>query len=334
MGDKNTRTASFSSQITNHPHLGEVITLSSKTNKNNLEVGIAPKLGSNMFSFKVNGLDLITCDTDALALKHDFTGNFVLWPFPNRVKARTYRFDGKVYSLADVAIPKGNAVLVHGLVRDREWTSEAAIISQDRISVLTSVEMDENSPYFSAFPFPSRLILKYVLFHDKVRVEYTVQNLGTTSLPFGFALHPSFSTTLSGAEKTLISLPARTVMEANDELLPTGKNLNVQSLMYKMFDLNQPVPVSCLSLDHVYTDVKEGESFILDHTKQKMRVHFSTSPEFKYDVIYTLEGNKFVCLEPQTCATDAANVGKEYGLLVVEPGDSYQGFIEYTIEFY
>src|SRR5206468_1634032 len=51
----------------------------------NIAVAIAPDLGSNLFRFRVGEYDIIYCEPDLLKQK-DFTGNFVLWPLPNRMR--------------------------------------------------------------------------------------------------------------------------------------------------------------------------------------------------------------------------------------------------------
>ena len=56
-------------------------------------VSIAPELGSNMFRFRVGTNDIIYCDAELLT-KADFTGNFVLWPLPNRVRDKRYVYQG------------------------------------------------------------------------------------------------------------------------------------------------------------------------------------------------------------------------------------------------
>src|ERR687884_643465 len=58
-----------------------------------ITVSIAPDLGSNMFRFRVGEHDLIYCEPNLLKRK-DFTGNFVLWPLPNRVRDKSYMYQG------------------------------------------------------------------------------------------------------------------------------------------------------------------------------------------------------------------------------------------------
>jgi aldose 1-epimerase len=54
-----------------------------------IHVCIAPEFGSNLFRFRVGEHDLIYTDPILLS-KRDYTGTFVLWPFPNRVRAKRY----------------------------------------------------------------------------------------------------------------------------------------------------------------------------------------------------------------------------------------------------
>jgi aldose 1-epimerase len=155
-------------------------------------------------------------------------------------------------------------------------------------------------------------------------------------MPFGFALHPYFST-LSGAADTLVSIPADYVMEADDELLPTGRVLDVRGIMYAMFDLRQPVPIANLKLDHVYTGLHKSESAVIAYRKQGMKLRISASEDFTHMVIYTPPDAPFFCLENQTCSTDAVNLHHKglrelAHLLELRPGESCTGFIEYKVE--
>ena len=218
-----------------------------------LAVGIAPELGSNLFRLRAGTHELIHYDPQAL--RHmDFTGDFVLWPFPNRVRDKRYTYEGQAYSLAEVSRPQGNAVLIHGLVFDRSWQYEQPLATADTASVATYVEINKDAPYYESYPFESRLALTYTLTHSGLTITYQVDNKGTHDLPFGFALHPYFSL-LSGSEETLVELPAEVVMEADDELLPTGRLFDVNKIMYAMYDLRTPIPVGHLKLDHVYTSL-------------------------------------------------------------------------------
>lgn len=332
----------FGARIEVEPEIGSTVISLTYTDtqdpSRSIEVGIAPELGSNMFRFRVGTHDIIYTERDLLK-RMDFTGNFVLWPFPNRIRDKKYTYQGQSYSLAEVTRPQGNAVLIHGLVFDRPWQYEQPVIGPDAASVTTFVEMAPDSPYFASYPFRSRLSLTYMLTSQGVTITYRVENKDTHKLPFGFALHPYFSL-LGSPDETYVQLPAEAVMEADDELLPTGRVFDVNKLMYAMYDLRQPRPLPSLLLDHVYTNLHKQEAAILDYRKLGMQLHLKASDDFTHIVIYAPAGQPFCCIEHQTCSTDAINLHNQgehereiAHLLEVPPGESFTGSLHYTLTF-
>jgi aldose 1-epimerase len=318
-----------------------VISLFYKDGQNplrNMMVSIATDLGSNLFRFRAGDYEIIYSDPNLLK-QQDFTGNFVLWPLPNRVMDKRYVYKGQTYSLAELKRPGGNEVLIHGLVFDRPWQYDMPESQKDSIRVKTYIDITPESPFYQEYPFDSRLSLIYTLTKNSVTITYNVQNNGSKDMPFGFGLHPYFST-LSGKDETLVSIPAKYVMEADDELLPTGRLLDVRGIMYGMFDLREPVPLAHLKLDHVYTGLLEDKHAYIEYRKQAMRLRISSSQEFTHMVIYTApeDDASFFCLENQTCSTDAVNLHNRglqemSHLLELRPGESSSGFIQYMIEY-
>jgi aldose 1-epimerase len=304
----------------------------------NIRVCIAPEYGSNLFRFRVGEHDLIY--TDQLLLKRrDFTGAFVLWPFPNRVREKRYTYQGHSYSLEQVPRPGGYPNLIHGLVFDQPWQFTQPLIEPDSVSVTTYIDINTQSPNFLAFPFESRLSLTYTLAGMTLSVAYQVHNLSARTLPFGFALHPYFST-FADKHDVLLTIPAQAVMEADDELLPTGRIFDVQKVMYAMYDLREPVPVAYLKLDHVFTKLDESMLSILYYPRLGLQLHISTTDDFTHLVIFTPENVPAVCIESQTCSTDAINLYQQGSafreaahLLQVQPGATFNGTLRYSIIF-
>lgn len=279
----------------------------------NITLIIAPEYGSNMVSFKVGKQELIYCDQKLLE-NHDFTGNFVLWPFPNRVRNRCCQFNHRQYSLTNVSVPRGNFPLIHGLVRDEIWQFTAL-----NNTLTTGINITPKSRYWDCWPWSSRLTLKYTLKTDSVRIAYAVANFAKTELGFGFALHPLFKNVKS------IKIPAKYVMEADADLLPTGKLLPA--------NLNQLTSVVKLNLDHVFTGLTGNQQINFNHGR---RLTIKTSSDFTHCVVYTAEKEKFICVESQTCSTDAHNLDSQgltslAHLIRVKPGGIHHGWIEYQI---
>lgn len=299
-------------------------------------VCIAPEYGSNLFRFCVGKHDLIYTDHELLT-KRDFTGTFVLWPFPNRVRDKRYNYQGQRYSLENVYRPGGYPTLIHGLVFDRPWKYTQPVIGPDAVSVTTYVDINTESPYYPAYPFDSRLSLTYTLSETELTVTYQVHNQSARTLPFGFALHPYFST-FADKHDVSISIPAQAVMEADDEMLPTGRIFDVNKVMYAMYDLREPVPVDFLKLDHVYTRLNKQALSIVDYKTLALQLHISATDDFTHAVIFTPQQAPSFCIEYQTCSTDAINLHHQgtalreaAHLLEVQPDATFSGTLRYNI---
>src|SRR5207248_3053871 len=128
--------------------------------------------------FRVGEYDLIYCEPDLLKQK-DFTGNFVLWPLPNRMRDKRYIYEDQSYSLEELKRPQGNNVLIHGLVFDRPWQYEQPLVGQDSATVKTYIDIGPESPFYQGYPFASRLSLTYTLTKNSVTITYNVQNKGS-----------------------------------------------------------------------------------------------------------------------------------------------------------
>jgi aldose 1-epimerase len=301
-------------------------------------VCIAPEFGSNLFRFRASEHELIYTD-QVLLKKRDFTGTFVLWPFPNRVRDKRYTYQGQRYSLENVHRPGGYPTLIHGLVFDRPWHYSQPVIRPDAVSVTTYIDINADTPYYTAYPFDSRLSLTYTLSGTELTVTYQVHNKSARTLPFGFALHPYFST-FADKHDVSISIPAQAVMEADDEMLPTGRIFDVNEVMYAMYDLREPVPVDFLKLDHVYTQLNKPSLSIVDYKTLAMQLHISATDDFTHVVIFTPRQPPSFCIEYQTCSTDAINLHHQgtalreaAHLIEVQPGATFSGTLSYRVVF-
>src|ERR1700730_13509554 len=93
----------YAVEVINDDELQSVIIALSYTDAHNparnLHARIAPDLGSNFYSFKVGEHELLHAEPEKLR-ERAHTGNFVLWPFPNRVRHKHYTYQGHEYSLS------------------------------------------------------------------------------------------------------------------------------------------------------------------------------------------------------------------------------------------
>lgn len=303
----------------------------------NIQAGIAPELGSNLWQFRVGEKSIIYTDKERLRQRL-WTGCFNLWPYPNRIRGKEYEFEGIKISLKDIKRKEGNEPLIHGLIDDQVWQYENPVIEDDHVSVATRISITLYTPLYRFFPWESRLQLKYILGENGLKVEYEVVNNSDKRMPFGFALHPYFPV----GDETLIRVGAKYVMEADEEFLPSGKLISVTNTP---FDLGEPRRLRELDLDHVFLDLDPKEPTYIEYPGDKIRVYLTSSPDLTHVVVYTrAPGKPFCCIENQSGSTDMINLHsravkendevlkRAAHLLILEPGNRHQGFINYLVE--
>ncbi|WP_320128904.1 hypothetical protein [uncultured Sphaerochaeta sp.] len=271
------------------------------------ELLIDPNRGMTVVSYKVDGQELVHYDHQRM-VSHKTYGIPVLYPTPNRIRDKQFVFEGKRY-----------AGVMHGCARLLSFH----IIQEDEVSLTGELLFHAHTEAFALFPFLSRLSLHIELQKDGIVWEYAVQNEGTCTMPFGIALHPFLK---KQPGESFLSTSAYLAFETDADYLPTGKQLKTD---YSGF-------VSCenLALDTVLEDPDKPvtSSFRTGTCELTIR----GSDEFRYVVLYTPLRQPFVCMEPQSCATDSINLYNQglcklSGLQIVSPGEMATGRIALTV---
>jgi aldose 1-epimerase len=258
----------------------------------------------------------------------------VLFPFPNRIRAGRFRWEGKDYQLPLNSL---NVNAIHGFACQRPWR----VVDQgaDARSAWLTGEFwgSKDAPDTKGFwPADYRLRLTYRLTADRLRAEAVIDNPDRTSLPFGLGYHPYFR--LPALADAQVQVPARAYWELH-ESLPTGARHLVDSPR----DLRSPRRYSDLNLDDVLTGVEQvevpntGGLCSLGSMKApsgQPGITVLASPAFREVVVFTPPHREAFCLEPYTCTTDAVNLqqqGADAGLLVLQPGEKWTGIVEMVL---
>lgn len=99
-----------------------------------------------------------------------------MFPIVGALRDGKYIHDGREYVLSQ-----------HGFAREKEFE-----LMQDTPDALTfQLVSDEQSR--EKYPFDFTLTITYILSDTGLRVEYSVKNIGNTSLLFSLGAHPAFS---------------------------------------------------------------------------------------------------------------------------------------------
>ena len=329
---KKMNTQAFSAAVEEDPKTGWSIGVLKYTDesdaKRNLEARVAAEAGSNLYSLKVGGTELLVQPAEwgtTPSLRYGFP---VLFPTPNRVRDSKFTFDGQSY-----AFPANERThFIHGLVHKLAWKAGAASADAKSASMETYLDWDSRQPDFKLFPIKHRLSLRFTLDPRGLKLAFTLDNQDTKRLPFGFAFHPWFQILGSRAE-TYLRVPAQKHMEA-EGLLPTGK---LADLTGTPFDLREPVSLEVLKLDDVYWGLTPERVPGYEARDKGIKVGLGGSPEFTHMVVYTPPGKPFFCMENQTCSTDAHNLQakgleKEAHLLIAEKGKKVSGWVYVSME--
>ena len=285
---------------------------------------ITPALGNNCFAFRTREhvLELITFAE--FRQRPTSYGIPILFPFPNRIRDGKFSFQGEQYA---VNPPR------HGFVRDKSWQVDGHGASVEAGAWLTSSfdAADYPAEILQQFPFPFRLEVTYRLKDSRLEMETLVRNTGARDMPAGYGIHPYFRRPAHGS----LMVPARQRLELSSDSLPTGKLLDVA----EAYDLRGTADINELKLDDIYTGVEADADglarcvLVDEENNVRTIVEFSRA-EFPYVVVYTPPAPRpAICVEPNTCPTDAFNLqtqGIESNVLVIGAGES----VRFNISIY
>lgn len=259
---------------------------------------IAPALGNNCFAFRTAADILEPVAIDDFLSRPTSYGIPVLFPFPNRLRDGAFTFQGSAYQ---VNPPR------HGFVRDKAWTViEAQASESDGAWLRCRFDARQHAEaILSQFPFPFVLEMTYRLQEGKLGIHLAATNTGERAMPVGYGLHPYFRRPARGT----IQVPANHRWELADSL-PTGKVLELD----EADDLRQPRDLAGLVLDDIYsglTTTAAGmtECLLTDSDQGTEVVVEFSARQFPFVVVYTPPApRQAICIEPNTCPTDAFNL--------------------------
>ncbi|QDT39705.1 aldose 1-epimerase [Stratiformator vulcanicus] len=299
---------------------------------------IAADLGFNCFEFVAN---LGGTEVDVLARQPEFpdeggkpswSGIPILFPFPNRIAAGKFTWEGTDYSLPKELVGYAGDNAIHGFCLDRPWRVTRQTASAVTGEFQLSVDDAERLPLW---PADFKIELTYEVLGPALRADIKISNPDSKSLPFGFGTHPYFKLPLSpgsDAAKCIVDAPASTRYLLEDGI-PTGEIVPAEG----EFDLQGGAEFGSLKLDDVYGGLSyEEQGFVCSvmDPAAGLQVTQTCDASFRELVAFTPFWHSAVCLEPYTCPTDAMNIGDrglDSGLRVLEPDEEFHTWFEIRV---
>jgi aldose 1-epimerase len=275
---------------------------------------VAPAFGCNCFAFAADQPVLEPVAFADFKQKPTSYGIPILFPFPNRIRDGRFQFQERTY---EINPPR------HGFVRDKAWRVLASGADAEAGAWLTAGfdAGDHAAQILTQFPFPFQLEVTYRLRGGALEMQTIARNKGDADMPAGFGIHPYFRRPARGTLK----VPAARRWELADSL-PTGHLLDVDGA----FDLRHDADVNKLQLDDIYTDVTADADGLVrctltDADAARQTVVEFDRQEFPHVVVYTPPApRRAICVEPNTCPTDAFNLqtrGINADVFVLRPGE-------------
>ena len=251
--------------------------------------------GLTVVSLEYDGIETIEADEERIR-KGVTYGIPILFPTPNRISGGRYVFNGRTI--------EGE---MHGNLRH----ARLSIISHSTDSIEAEIPF---SALGSLFPYDGHFHLHLHLSEGAVIWDFSIRNEGEEPLAFGLALHPFFRKT----EGMVFSSTLEYEMEANEDKLPSGR--------WTKTDYGNEKAVSGMDVDTVFFSDNTIRSSLVS---EAYSIEIAGSDDFDHVVVFTSPDRSFICVEPQTCSTDAHNMyakglKKESGLIIVPGESSYE----------
>ena len=256
----------------------------------------------------------------------------LLVPFPNRIEAGVYTFEGKTYELP--IDEHGNNTAIHGYGYRAFWNLE--VLTED------SVTLSWRVPYLLGYPFDVTVTVTYELGEHGMTVTVTASNDGDEPAPWALGLHPWLANGKRGAtseERDADSAACRLKIDANrhvvvdDGLIPTGTE-PVEGVT----DLREGPTLEGRSFDDAWLDVNraaDGTTTTVFTRPDGIEVKLIGDETINAWQCYTATGAPFaehpygVAVEPMTAPANAFRSGEH--LTVIEPGESVTTVVRYEV---
>lgn len=274
-----------------------IVELTDRVTDSNVQ--ICPARGGIVIRARLNGQEILYLDK---ATFYDPDANIrggipVLFPICGQLRNGEYEWEGRTYRMRN-----------HGVARNRPWDVDQT--GADNGSAWAALVMRSTPDTRIEFPFDFELRFTYRLQDGSLAIEQEYRNLSDRPMPMAAGFHPYFAV--------------------------QSKNLPYETDATRYLDYNDGI-VKPFEGTVDLTGLKESVA-LLDAVKpeiafpltEKAKVRLSYSEEFKYIVLWTVEGKPFVCVEPWTALNEAMN-DKE-GLLEVKPGETFRADLRFDCE--
>lgn len=248
-------------------------------------------------------------EMDLAELERNIFGkNDILFPFPNRTDQGTFVYRNKTYQFPINELEHNNAI--HGFLREEAFEI-LETETNDKWARISLIHRSKGKPYF---PFPFDFTVRYQLHLDGIfQVNFTIENTGNSSFPFGLGWHPYFDIGAKGLEDVFVRLPDLREYAVNERYLPTGETKTSKKHVWK------PPKVF---FNATYEVLSEPIAYEINSNRLKVSI---TSDNLSFLQVYTPPKMDVVALEPMSCCVNTFN--NKIGLKELHGKETFEGYI-------
>jgi aldose 1-epimerase len=236
----------------------------------------------------------------------------LLFPFPNRLNAGCYTWQGVEYRFPLNNPETGNAI--HGFIREESFQVIRIELGVRHALIVCRCAYGGTRPYY---PFPCVVEVVYRISRRRFSVTVNLQNLHDTAIPAAWGWHPYFRLT-GGVSDYLLRLPRCSKVGLDARMLPSGA-------MHSADDYRTIRPLGDRFMDDCY--LVEGLGvyrLMLTDGTNRLQVE-AEGDKFPYFQVFTPPHRRSVALEPMSGNIDAFNNGG--GLISLQPKACWRGTI-------
>ena len=265
-------------------------------------IEVVPERGGMVTQWRIQGQNILYLDAERFAdPKMSVRGGIpILFPICGNLPDNTYTHKNQSYKLKQ-----------HGFARDLPWnvTDQA---TEDCASI--TLELTSNNQTRAVYPFQFQLRFTYQLQGNTLKIQQHFINKSKEKMPFSAGLHPYFLAT--DKSKLDFEIPASQYLDQmTGEVHPFAGE----------FDFSKE------EIDVAFTSITAHSTSLTNHPgRYKVTIRYSDL--YSTLVFWTVQGKKYVCLEPWSAPRNALNTGEQ--LNSIEPGSSYTATVEMTVSYF
>jgi len=277
---------------------------------------IVPGLGANVLEIQFGGQNVLDGYRSPEELEAGKWGkSALLFPFPNRLRDGHYSWLGRDYTFPINNAATQNAI--HGFVRHEAFEVTRIELTTENAEITCRLDY---RGHHACYPFPFTLEATFNMTdRGAFSAAFFVKNRHHEAIPAGLGWHPYFRLT-DKADDHNLQLPACSVVEIDDRMLPTGTRTSHNTF-------SKPASVGETALDNCF-HVDESNTLYhltLHHNGRSLTLAASRDL-FPFFQVFTPPHRESIALEPMTCNVNAFQNGD--GLVTIPPaGDWSAAFL-------